>query len=321
MYSFLDSSRNVTVVVRLFLILTLGRSVLFTWYTVLSVGPVLLFFYTGYSRPFAKPLPLSLPRTPPPRRCQMLWLRALGGFFSGVLCSGVMSQSGPCPRSSSCARCGALPGSRYFSEISRGSRDKGDVDYDGRGGRGSSGSSSAVAGLARADVRWHVGVVLGLLVGGLTYGRRLGWGWLADRPAFVACAAASSCALVAAAAWWGWRGGGEGAGAGRSPTGLSCLRRRRQTSTAAARRRGGGGRSWGWSFRRSRKLSGVEYARPSGQEEAEEGGDDEAEMPLLGGGSVHNPSRASAELPRGKARDMEAGGGPGCEVDRSVSSR
>ncbi|CAN0355879.1 unnamed protein product [Laminaria digitata] len=233
----------------------------------------------------------------------MLWLRAFGGFFSGVLCSGVMSQSGPCPRSSSCVQCGALPGSRYFSEISRG-KAKGDVDYDGRGGSSSSGASSVAAGLARADVRWHVGVVLGLLVGGLSYGRGLGWGWLAHRPAFVACAAASSCALIAAAAWWGW--GRKGGGAGGAPTG------------------GGWGGSGGcaWSFRRSRKLSDVDYARPGGQEEAEEDGDgDEAEMPLLGDVSVHSPGLVSVELSPGKARDVEAGDGPGCEVDGPVSSR
>lgn len=65
----------------------------------------------------------------------------------------------------------------------------------------------------------------------------------------------------------------------------------------------------------------MDYARPGGQEE--EDGDDEAEMPLLGDVSVHNPpGLVSVELsPRGKARDVEAGGGEGCGVDGPVSSR
>ena len=220
----------------------------------------------------------------------------------------MMSQSGPCPRSSSCEECGALPGrSRYFSEISRGN--KGDVDYDGR-----SGSGGVSGGLARADVRWNVGVVLGLLVGGLCYGRGLGWGLLSGRPAFVACAAASSSVLIAAAVWWGWgqRGeGGGGGGAGGARNGISCFWRRRQ----AGRIREGGG-SWGWSFRRNRKLSEVGYARSGGQEEAEGEEGDEAETPLLGDVSVHHPGLVSAELPRDKARDEEAGEGGG-----AVSSR
>ena len=64
----------------------------------------------------------------------------------------------------------------------------------------------------------------------------------------------------------------------------------------------------------------MDCTRPSGQEEAEED-DDEAERPLLGDVSVHNPGLVSAELPRGKVKDMEAGEGAGCQVDEPVSSR
>ncbi|CAN0439015.1 unnamed protein product, partial [Ectocarpus sp. 8 AP-2014] len=41
---------------------------------------------------------------------RFFWARTLGGILTGALCSGALSLSAPCPRSSSCERCSAFPG-------------------------------------------------------------------------------------------------------------------------------------------------------------------------------------------------------------------
>lgn len=179
---------------------------------------------------------IRIPFPPPPSPflypspSQMLWARALGGFLTGTLCSGVLSISGPCPRPTSCVQCRTLFArsssrnfseiltSKHFSEISTsrnfsngGVKEENGYTFDG--GINSMDSINSVqskvkgtwtvngvsAGLRRADAWWHAGAVCGLLTGGLTYGASFGgrW-WLEDRPAFVACAAACLCvALVA----------------------------------------------------------------------------------------------------------------------------
>ncbi|CAN0058308.1 unnamed protein product, partial [Ectocarpus sp. 13 AM-2016] len=232
-------------------------------------------------------------------KTRFFWARTLGGILTGALCSGALSLSAPCPRSSSCERCSALPGSRHFSEISS------------KGGDLSSNSSSTVAaGLRRADSRWHVGLVLGLLIGGLCYGRGGGGdsgvaakdggegaSWFDDKPAFVACAAA--CSVVLSVAVVAWRRTGNDdviksetvAGCGRTAGALSifgrCLRRGRGGSAGRKEAFGGGG----------------------------EGGEGE---PLLAAGSPDSRTSSSLSEP-GERSDVEAGAGVG--ADCPVSSR
>ncbi|CAM9553888.1 unnamed protein product [Ectocarpus fasciculatus] len=228
---------------------------------------------------------------------RFFWARTLGGILTGALCSGALSLSAPCPRSSSCERCSALPVSRHFSEIST------------KGGDLSSNSSSTVAtGLRRADSRWHLGLVLGLLIGGLGYGRGGGGSgaakgggegasWFEDKPAFVACAAA--CSAVLSVAVVAWRRTGNDAeqasetvaGRGGTTGGLSVFGRRlrRATVGSAGRKEAFGG---------------------------EDGGEGE---PLLAGESLHAPGPSlSVSEPAGRS-DVEAGAGGG--ADGPVSSR
>ncbi|CAB1118429.1 unnamed protein product [Ectocarpus sp. CCAP 1310/34] len=239
-------------------------------------------------------------RRPPALHLQFFWARTLGGILTGALCSGALSLWAPCPRSSSCERCSAFPGSRHFSEISS------------KGGDLSSNSSSTVAaGLRRADSRWHVGLVLGLLIGGLCYGRggRGGAGvapkdggegasWFDDKPAFVACAAA--CSLVLSVAVVAWRRTGND-DAIESITVAGCGRTTGAPSV------------FGRCLRRGRGGS-------AGRKEAFGGGQDDGEgEPLLAAGSLDAPGTPLSVPAPGESSDVEAGAGVG--ADCPVSSR
>ncbi|CAM9822972.1 unnamed protein product, partial [Ectocarpus sp. 12 AP-2014] len=228
------------------------------------------------------------------------WARTLGGILTGALCSGALSLSAPCPRSSSCERCSAFPGSRHFSEISS------------KGGDLSSNSSSTVAaGLRRADSRWHVGLVLGLLIGGLCYGRGGGGGsgvaakdggegasWFDDKPAFVACAA--TCSVVLSVAVVAWRRTGND-DATKSETVAGCGRTAGALSV------------FGRCLRRGRRGS-------AGRKEAFGGGQDGREgEPLLAAGSPDAPGTSSLLSDPGERSDVEEGAGVG--ADCPVSSR
>ncbi|CBJ32831.1 conserved unknown protein [Ectocarpus siliculosus] len=209
-------------------------------------------------------------------------------------------MSAPCPRSSSCERCSAFPGSRHFSEISS------------KGGDLSSNSSSTIAaGLRRADSGWHLGLVLGLLIGGLCYGRGGGGGssvvakdggegtsWFDDKPAFVACAAA--CSVVLSVAVVAWRRTGND-GAIKSETVVGCGRTTGALSVFGRRLRHGKGGSAG---------------RKEAFGEGEDGGEEE---PLLAGGSLDAPGPSSSASEPGERTDVEAGAGGG--ADCPVSSR
>lgn len=273
-------------------------------------------------------------RSPPPHgKRQFFWARTVGGFLTGALCSGVLSLSAPCPRSSSCERCGALPGSRYFSEISPNSG-KGDFDSDP--------STTVAAGWRRADARWHLGLVVGLLVGGFFYGR----GGLAGakvsgtgaRPALVACTVACSLVLAVAVAAWrrtGSRGGedgrgGKGEGEGEAIDGCGGgaaarlreiffrrdrdrdrRRLRRGTATDLGRRGGGGWRPRPGSAAAAGSGSGLAVSSSSSSSSS---GGQEDEAPLLGDVSVHDswPHRSA---------DLEAGAGGRRAADGPVSAR
>ncbi|CAM9141606.1 unnamed protein product, partial [Scytosiphon promiscuus] len=220
---------------------------------------------------------------------QFFWARTLGGFLTGALCSGALSLTAPCPRSSSCKRCVALPGSRYFSEISPSG--KGDFDSDP--------STTVAAGLRRADARWHLGLSLGLLVGGVCYGRGGGGGgggvpsWLQDKPAFMACTAACSCVLAAAALAWRRTDSNGGEGGGRGRGGNTVVRCRGVTLS-------GSFFPWRWRVTTTERKEGRRVSGNPGAVSSTfygSGGEDEADAaegaPLLAEESVHNPGFAS----------------------------
>lgn len=277
------------------------------------------------------PTPPSLPSPPLSENSQMLWARALGGLFTGVLCSGVLSLSAPCPPSSPCEQCDELPRRRNFSEISHhggGGADK-EGEFDMYGGGGGT-SRNATAELRRADSWSHAGLVVGPLVGGLSYGRSLGWRWLDggdSRPGFVAAAAACSCVLLFAA-WRSprfretvalasryrrWRLRSCGSPGTRAWKSSPAARDRRSGAGADG---GGQGEGKGWIFSRRRTAAGRGYSLPVGvQGEGEAREDEEAAVPLLGGASVRS-SPGSVSQPPDRADvgvDMEAGeaGGAG----------
>lgn len=203
--------------------------------------------------------------------------------MSGILCSGVLSLTGPCPPSSSCERCDtSLPGRRrnYAEIVSSG---KAEFDTDGGG------AGDATSAFQRADAWWHAGLTIGPLIGGLSYGSTL---LGVRRPALTACVAA--CLSVAVFAAWG------------SPVIREAFLLRRKEIYGSIGVASGGGRG----FPRRRKARFRHQAD-------EDGG---AETPLLRDVSVHESGVVASELPLG-GRDVEAGDAQGPSADGPVSKR
>lgn len=240
---------------------------------------------------------------------QMLLARTLGGLFSGILCSGVMSLTGPCPPSSSCEWCDdTLPGRRRnYAEISSGGGNgngKGEEDRLDTAGVGGAVGNVASA-FQRADAWWHAGLTLGPLIGGLSYGATL---LGARRPALVACVAA--CLSVAIFAAWSSPGVREAI--------LRGIRRRDSYRNNSSSSGGGGGNAsdWGRGGFLGRRKAGF-----GDRADEEDGG---AGAPLLGDVSVHDPGVAttSHQLPVSSGvSDLEAGGSGGPSADGPVSER
>lgn len=238
---------------------------------------------------------------------QMFWARMLGGLFSGVLCGGSLSLSGPCPRSSPCARCHGnahgISGGGTLSRSSSLSQHISEIYFSKSLDSGVGGDNSlrpnGSDGLRTADGWWHAGTLSGLAAGGLFYGRSFGWRWLNDKPGLLACAAACSCVgllvafLGSSPSSQKVKGGHGVKGGFRIPFGG---RKSSDDGSGAARSRQGEG---------------------SGRHQKEEY--DEAEAPLLGDVFVHNPGISNAS--EAGSRDLEAGVSERVSTDGVVSAR